>query len=142
RAAGPRSCVHVKSGARGDAADRFESPLDRDDTAPTVPGAAPNGRRPNSSSPPAPHPASARPAAAAAAVVPERRCRGELGCSLVTRTLTPHVSGRRVPVPALHVTKQTISRPDTAAAGRLQNVARRQLEGVACGRRQRGGKLR
>jgi hypothetical protein len=45
-------------------------------------------------------------------------------------------------VPALHVTKQTISRPDTAAAGRLQNVARRQLEGVARGRRQRGGKLR
>jgi hypothetical protein len=41
----------------------------------------------------------------------------------------------------LHVTKQTISSPDTAAAGRLQNVARRQLEGIARGRRQRGAKL-
>jgi hypothetical protein len=48
----------------------------------------------------------------------------------VTRALTPHVIGRRVPVLTLHVTKQAITRPDTTAAGRLQNIARRQLEGV------------
>jgi hypothetical protein len=48
---------------------------------------------------------------------------------------------RRIPMLTLYVTKQTISRPNTTAAGRLQNVARRQFEGIARGRRQRGAKL-
>jgi hypothetical protein len=48
---------------------------------------------------------------------------------------------RRVPVPTLHVTKQTISSPGATAAGRLQNVARRRLKGIARGRRQRGGEF-
>jgi hypothetical protein len=48
---------------------------------------------------------------------------------------------RRIPMLTLYVTKQTISRPDAAAAGRLQNGARRQFEGIARGRRQRGTKL-